>query len=82
MLSLLGIPTDITYRGLYIRFPMQVSQTYDKSVVTDSTIKAVSLFQKSYCDWYLKVYLVTGTFLPNTGVCKLMGIGAVALFKP
>lgn len=82
MLSLLGIPTDITYRGLYIRFSMQVPQTYDKSVVTDSILKAVSPFQKSYCDRYLKVCLVTGTFWPNTGVCKLMGIGAVALFKP
>lgn len=46
MLSLLGIPTDITYRGLYIRFSMQVFQTYDKSIVTDSSMKAVSLFQK------------------------------------
>lgn len=55
------------YTVSYIHLSMQVSRVYDKSVVTDSIIKAVSMFRKSYCDGYLKQYLVTGTFRPDNG---------------
>lgn len=51
---------------------MQVSRIYDKSVVSDTIIKAVSMFRKSYCDRYLKLYLVTGAFRPDTGVGEIM----------
>lgn len=60
---------------------MQFSQIYDKSFVTDTIIEAVSMFRKSYCDRYLKLYLVIGTFCPDTGVGKIMGKGALPLYQ-
>lgn len=37
-------------------FRCRFSRVYDKSGVTDNIAKAVSMFRKSYCDKYLKLY--------------------------
>lgn len=46
-LSQFTIPTDIIHRVIYLLLNAD-SRIYDRSVVTDTIIKVVSIFQKSY----------------------------------
>lgn len=66
------IKTDYTH----YHFLMQVSWIYDKSGVTDTIIKSVPRFRKSYWNKSLYLFFVRGTFCSNKGVGKIMGKGA------
>lgn len=47
---------------------------------SSAIIKSVPRFWKSYCDIYLYLFLVKGTFHLNTRVDKIMGNGAIPLY--